>query len=105
MLNLKPGKLYKISSDQNIAIFRFSDGDVIEIISPNNNIIFLYLGLLPADIFRERSKITLPIEKIDFIRHKILLTDGTLAYINIGRIQNQQPIYYDPNIKWMEIVP
>lgn len=104
MLNLKPGKLYKILSDQKIAIFRYSDGNVIDILKPDSNTVFLYLVKLPPDVFDERNNFTIKIN-INFIRHKLLLPDGTLAYINIGRIENQKEIYYDPNIKWMEIFP
>ena len=103
MKSIKQGKLYKISSDQNIAVFRYSDGNVIDILKSDSNTTFLYLGKLPPDVFNERNNFIIK-NNVDFIRHKLLLSDGTLAYINIGRIENQKEIYYDPDIKWVEVV-
>jgi len=103
MKSIKQGKLYKISSNQNIAVFRYSDGNVIDILKSDSNTTFLYLGKLPPDVFNERNNFIIK-NNVDFIRHKLLLSDGTLAYINIGRIENQKEIYYDPDIKWVEVV-
>jgi hypothetical protein len=102
MITAKQGKLYRISSRsrENIAIFSFPEGHVIDIIYPDSDFIFMFLGKLPPNIFNDRLKQA----SISYIRYKILLANGTLAYINVGHKERHTIVYYDPNFKLVEVL-
>ena len=100
MITAKQGKLYRILSGQAIAIFSFPEGHVVDIIYPDSDLIFIFLGILPPNIFNNKLKKA----SITYIRYKMLLSNGTLAYINVGHKERQTAVYYDPNFKLVEVL-